>query len=139
MNPEATAPGVRLLSWLPALAAMGTIFWLSSLPGDEVPLPGFLFSDKAAHFLAYALLGTLIGLRHAWRRRPAAAAMTVDPKGLLVGMLYGVSDELHQLFVPLRQFSVGDIAADALGVIAGVWLSRRLARRMMRKPTLSAG
>lgn len=150
----------RLLSWTPALLGMAAIFWLSSLPGDVIPLPGFRFSDKAAHFTAYAGLGLLIGIRHDLRRRlagrrfaagiaPAARAEDAPPgpaggpagpdtpeasapprfdrRGAWIGILYGLSDEIHQLFVPLRQTSAGDFAADALGVAAGVWLAQRLA------------
>jgi VanZ family protein len=128
MSPDGRAPGALLLSWVPALLAMGTIFYLSSLPGDEIQLPEFRFSDKAVHFLAYTVLGALIGMRRSWRRDPAAGLP--DPIGLAVGILFGVSDEVHQLYVPLRMFSVGDMVADGLGVMAGVWLSRRLARRL---------
>jgi hypothetical protein len=45
---------------------MAVIFWLSSLPGDEIPLPDFRFSDKLAHFAAYTALGLAIAGRRSW-------------------------------------------------------------------------
>lgn len=122
----------RVLPWLPAAAMMGLIFTLSSIPGDELPLPEFRFSDKLAHFLAYSVLGGLIGWRHGLRARLAdgrpAPAPAWDSAGAAVGILFGLSDEVHQLFVPLRLFSWSDFAADGLGVLAGLRLWRRLSR-----------
>lgn len=143
-----------MLSWAPALSCMALIFWLSSLPGDRIPLPGFQFSDKLIHFLAYMVLGALIGIRLPLHRRleargrpdgsitgnapvsvaPAAPGadsgfLPADRAGALTGILYGASDEIHQIFVPLREFSVGDFSADALGILAGLRIVRRLAAR----------
>lgn len=140
LSVAAPSLGTRFLSWLPALTLMAAIFWLSAIPGDELPLPHFRFSDKLAHFSAYAVLGASIGLRKRLRRllaggnrasrSPAGGtAPGFDLKGAAIGVLYGMSDEIHQLFVPLRMFSVGDIAADALGVAAGVLMVRISDRR----------
>ena len=35
------------------------------------------------------------------------------------GCLYGITDELHQLFVPGREASVIDVAVDTLGSLLG--------------------
>ena len=55
---------------------------------------------------------------------------------IAISSLYGVSDEFHQRFVPGRDFDVFDMAADALGSIAGAgamgaWsiIGRRFERR----------
>lgn len=39
---------------------------------------------------------------------------------MLIGAIYGLSDEWHQSFVPGRDCSVYDVAADALGVLSAV-------------------
>lgn len=121
----------RGLSWAPALVVMGTIFYLSSIPGDQIHLPDFKFSDKVVHALAYSVLGFALAARHALRRRLGGPAGTaaVGPSGFdyvsfLIGSLYGVSDEIHQLFTPLRQYDYADMAADALGVAAACLLWR---------------
>ncbi len=117
-----------MLGWIPALMWMGCIFFLSSLPGDEVPLPDIPFIDKAAHAVVYAVLGGLIVLRKGFGQKLRGEAPIQWTQGgrlpLLLGMLYGVTDEIHQLFVPGRKFDLMDMAADAAGVALGFWLLR---------------
>ncbi|HEX6911575.1 MAG TPA: VanZ family protein, partial [Longimicrobium sp.] len=115
----------RTLPWLPAAAWAATIYWLSSrptLPGPEVP-----YFDKVAHFGAYAVLGALLAFAADRSRVPLAVAV-------VLGLLYGASDEIHQVYVPGRSPDVLDWAADAAGVAAACflyfrWRSRRAAAR----------
>lgn len=125
---------MRLLRLVPVLAVMGLIFFLSSLPGSEVP--GLLFpgSDKLLHVAAYAVLASAAlvavpdGLR---RRRPCRVALTVS----LFSFLYGISDELHQSFVPGRDASLPDVAADAAGaaLAVSVWFAAEAMQRRSAK------
>jgi len=49
---------------------------------------------------------------------------------ILIAVLYGVSDEFHQSFVPARDASVMDLVSDTVGAFLGagiVALGRRLA------------
>ncbi len=106
----------RLLPWAPALAWAALLFVLSSRP--SLPSPGVQHFDKAAHFGAYAVLGAFLAFaaaRTGWPLRLAAA----------LGILYGASDEIHQMFVPGRSASVLDWLADAAGVLAAVYLYAR--------------
>jgi len=103
-----------LTYWLPPLAYMAAIFCVSHRPTVWQPLT-FSYGDKVAHALAYALLGVL--LRRAWQR--AGTARSQERAGtyaLLVGALYGLSDEVHQRFVPGRCFDWTDWMADVLGI-----------------------
>lgn len=108
---------------------MGGIFWLSSVPGDDLPLPQFFLSDKIAHFVTYAGLGVLIAFRAGLTAKLLGQPVTRWTKGgwigPLVGLLYAVFDEFHQSFTPNRDTSVGDFIADALGLLLGYWLVRR--------------
>lgn len=131
MKIKANSP--LLLSWAPALLIMGVLFYSSSLPGDRIHLPLFPFSDKLVHFLAYAVLGAAISLRFEFRRRLTGSPAdlrepTVDFKGLASGILYGIGDEIHQVFVPMRIFGPGDMVADFLGVAAGYMAYRKVFR-----------
>jgi VanZ family protein len=38
---------------------------------------------------------------------------------------YGISDEIHQSFVPYRDGSVSDVLADILGAVCGVYIYHR--------------
>lgn len=105
------------LYWIPAIIYMAGIFTVSSIP-DLGPLPGDV-SDKSWHGLVYAGLGMtmLYGLA-----RGAAERVTLGRALLAVALAtaYGVTDEIHQSFVPGRQAEVADVVADALGAVAGV-------------------
>ena len=93
----------------------GLIFGLSSIPSLGTGLGAWdLALRKLAHASEYAVLGLL--LLRALGREWAAVA---------VGVLYAATDELHQHFVSGRHASPVDVAIDAAGVLAGVFLVRR--------------
>ena len=105
---------------------MGLIFWLSAQPGDAVAGQDdelWEILRNAAHIAFYAVLAVLIrrALVPAGIRSPAVTAFVVT-------MLYALSDELHQHFVPGRTASVFDLALDAVGALAGLAVAVRLAR-----------
>lgn len=110
----------RLRAWLPAAAWAGVIFYLSSR--SRVPGPDVAGFDKVAHFCAYALLMWLLAHATEHSRLPLALAV-------VLGLLYGVSDEIHQMFVPGRSPDVLDWFADAAGIAAAtlVYVRRRAA------------
>ncbi|WP_051946893.1 VanZ family protein [Thermus amyloliquefaciens] len=91
---------------------MALLFWLSHQPATGVGLPHPW--DKAAHFLAYALLGLLLRL-----------GLGVFRPAFFVAALYGLADEWHQSFVPGREAFGWDLLADALGA----WVGARLGGR----------
>ena len=86
---------------------------------------------KGAHLTEYAVLGALLALtaasfeiRGLYRGRGYA---------LLTGLLYAVSDEIHQHFVPGRSCEIRDMSIDSSGVLLGVLLftaGGRLAARL---------
>ena len=127
----------RLKRWWPALLWAATLFLLSSRTHLPSLPPGLLSWDKLQHCTAYAVGGA--ALAHALRggpRRPWPWAAA------LLGSLYGVSDEVHQHFVPGRNSDWHDWLADTLGVLAGIflyrtyltWRGRRDARRLAPEP-----
>ena len=107
----------RLFLWAPVVAYMAVIFWLSSMPHPPDP-PGALssLSDKSLHSLVYGGLALLIGraLAGGWLR-PATFGTCLLAALLTTG--YGVTDEVHQHFVPPRQMEALDLAADAAGAL----------------------
>jgi VanZ family protein len=97
---------------------MGLIFALSSIPSPP-QLPSAI-GDKGGHAILYSGLAALIvrALAGGWRRFGGVTAVAA----VLYSMLYGVSDELHQLFVPTRMADVNDLAADTVGAAVAVVL-----------------
>jgi VanZ family protein len=112
--------------WGPVCGYAGLIFYLSAQPHPETQLPFVTHvSDKVLHAVEYAVLGALCyralrGSGHdSWRRHAIPAA-------ILLASLYGVSDEVHQAFVPFRNSSWLDWLADTVGAVLGVSAMHRL-------------
>jgi VanZ family protein len=104
--------------WRFALLYMATIFVISSF---EVEVPGlhrFPLRDKGIHFVEYAVLGWLCAAA-SFRSWPSAAAWRTVGFAIFVSALWGVSDEIHQAFVPGRFSELNDVVADFFGGTAG--------------------
>lgn len=104
--------------WLPLGAYACLIFYLSSIQKPPSP-PFFDFphADKLTHFLEYMILGMLLVRTYpAWGGRVCYNELLYISAALV--SFYGLTDEIHQMFVPMRQCSVGDWLADTGGGIA---------------------
>jgi VanZ family protein len=109
--------GAPLLLWL------GLIFFLSSQPALlDIQNEGFekLFF-KTAHFGMYAVLAWLWWRALSPRREPAWPVLAA---ALALTSLYGLSDEIHQLFVPGRNGRVADVLFDTAGGLTMILLLR---------------
>lgn len=100
-----------MLYWIPALAWMAVIFYLSGRTGDELHsyFP-FIENFNPGHVAAYFELALLYfwALRQNGNRHPYL-------KALVLCLVYGITDEAHQYFVPTRYPDMGDLARDMLG------------------------
>lgn len=113
--------------WGPFVAALVGVFWLSSL--SRVPGANHYW-DKMLHAVGYSVLGVL-ALRafHGGfeRLRPEPTLYAA-----LAVILWGISDEFHQSFVPGRDASPWDVFADAVGFVLAVSLFATLTLRSAR-------
>ncbi len=111
------------ICWLPLIIYCLAIYIQSGQPGLK-HIPDVRFLDKFLHFGAYGLLGILFF--RAYETLPLKANKT-----LLILMsvgsatLYGLSDEIHQYFVPFRNADIMDVVANTIGSICGVYLYYR--------------
>lgn len=98
-------------------AYCGLIFYLSSQQDPDIPEIGIPGVDKVAHAILYAgLAATLsLGIRRS-NDRPLPAIQFAVP--IIFAILYGITDEVHQLFVPNRTFEILDLVADGFGAAA---------------------
>lgn len=109
--------------WLPLYAYGALIFYMSSMPKPlpSISIPSF---DKALHIIEYSIFGFLAV--RAFRYSPTRVFYkNFKVLAILLTLLYGISDEVHQLFVPSRESSIFDIIADAIGGILGVFIHGR--------------
>lgn len=112
----------RWLRWGVVLLAAATIFYVSVLvsPG---PQPRELLGphwDTLFHVVGYAVFALVLAYATAnWRDLPYRRAVAV----LAVAIGYGVLIEIAQATVPYRQFSYGDMLANAAGASLAIgWL-----------------
>ncbi len=108
---------IRRVSLSLAIGWMATIFFLSSQP--NLPTP-YLFhnQDKLFHFAAYGVLGVLLLMSFRYKI-PGYTGLQIT-MAVVLASLYGISDEIHQTFVPGRDAEVLDWAADTLGALTAV-------------------
>ena len=97
----------KVYLWLPVIFWMALIFFLSSQPSvtiSESQILEFIFF-KSLHLLEYGVLFFLI--------------YRATEKNLLLSFIltivYGISDEIHQLFVPTREGRFWDVLIDGAG------------------------
>ena len=126
---------LRLLwLWLPVALDAALIYYVSSIP--QLPSPPGPFSDKHFHFASYALLSTLLVRALASGRvKDITGRVALGAIGLAT--FYGMTDEVHQIFVPGRTAALDDLAADLLGAAAAAGLL--LAWAIIRRRRLAAG
>ena len=122
--PSSTHTKTFALNWLPLLLYCLLIFIQSSYPATQ-SLSSIPHMDKLAHTGAYALLGFLI-FRVFQTTRIRKNAVLLVTLSALVSSLYGVSDEIHQYFVPSRSADIADVAADVAGSILGAGIAHIL-------------
>lgn len=69
---------------------------------------------KIAHFTEYYILGILVYnmIKHHNKERYYSS---------LICIIYSISDELHQILVPGRNFQITDITIDILGATLGIY------------------
>lgn len=109
--------------WLPIFLYCLLIFIQSSFPYPE-RLPKFHYMDKLVHFFEYAILAALF-LR-AFRTLPFKNKNRfIIFLSIIASIVYGLSDELHQYFIPYRNASFMDVVADTAGSIFGVFFAAR--------------
>jgi VanZ family protein len=107
---------------------MALIFALSSREQFPKPPGVSIFSISiVAHLILYGMLGLLLAWAVDRESRPSRSMLMAV---IVLAVLYGVTDELHQSFVPGRDASVFDIAVDAVGACIAVlaWSYRRALR-----------
>jgi VanZ family protein len=125
--------GRLVAAWLPVLVWAGLIFAFSAQASLTFLPDQALDFGKLGHMAIFGVLALLLwwALAGSTRlRRPWAWA-------LALAVLYAVTDEIHQAFVPGRNASVLDVGIDAAGALVAVaivgflrgrWLDRRATR-----------
>jgi len=101
--------------------------YLSHQPSLKPPLELFPHQDKLFHMIEFGGLGLALVLnRDIFRGKRPRTLM------ILSGIVWAVLDEFHQSFVPGRDSSVQDMAADTAGLVIAVWIFFRIVQKAGR-------
>jgi VanZ family protein len=123
-----------LLRALAPLALMALIFWLSSMSSDEEAKPLWeVMLRKLGHFGGYTALALL------WFWALRRSAQSAIPIAVAISLVYAVSDEYHQTFVPGRTGTPIDVAIDAAGIAFAMLLIPRMQRAYSAPPAPREG
>ena len=110
-----------LYRWGPAILVMAVIFKFSSTQGNKLPNFGLIDSwvKKGGHMLGYALLSLSYWHGLNWDKKRGWWAW-------IFAVIYAVTDEFHQSFVPGRHPSAFDVILfDATGAAIALWIKER--------------
>ena len=108
--------------WLPVFLWASLIFTMSSVPGEEIP-PLFPYQDIFYHITIYLILAWLLrrALRYSFMDMSLLRQIYTT---VIVGLVYALTDEYHQSFVPQRDVSVVDLSMDSIGLLIGSLIYR---------------
>ncbi len=111
---------IGLRYWAPAILYAGLIIFLSSDPSPERHFPDefAIFNDKIVHVFEYAILGILCYRVFQFGAGPGPSQFSVYLAILTAG-IFGLTDEIHQSFVPNRIADKLDFLADCTGALIG--------------------
>ncbi len=109
--------------WLPVVIWAVVIFLFSARPtprATRIFWQDFILK-KSAHVFEYAVFTTLLyrALKEGGIEKKEAGISSI-----ILAVLYGVSDEIHQFFTPGREPRVRDVVFDTIGAILaiyGIW------------------
>ena len=112
---------------LPILIYMTVIFYLSGLSSTGISL-GFDESGFLLHIIEYFILCFLI---HRGFSNSSLGFSTYSflAFSISISVLYGITDEIHQSFIPNRTASLIDIFADFVGSVSGSVAYLKLIRK----------
>ncbi|MBD3252237.1 hypothetical protein GF386_00720 [Candidatus Pacearchaeota archaeon] len=112
------------ISWIITILIGIGIFYMSSLQFQSSG-SGFGWKPLAYHLTAFFMFSffLLISLvRGKLNKRDILIAF-------FISIIYGIFDEIHQIFVPSRAFSLFDILTDSTGVLIAVVIYFSYCRR----------
>ena len=110
----------RMIYFIPWVLFSLTIIYFSNQENIDFLDDTFYLSDKILHFIAYFCYGLTIqfALINSNNYNHKKFIITV----IIIGSLFGVSDEIHQYFIEGRSSEILDWLADTLGIVSSLLL-----------------
>ena len=105
------------------------IFIASHQSKLTVPDFGFKIEDKIIHGIVYFIFGLSL-VYSILRINPSFSLLKLRYLVIIIGILYGASDEVHQYFIPGRVCDIYDLIADSVGVYSSILIYPFLSKKI---------
>ena len=102
--------------WLPFTIYLAVMFTLSGMSSPPIP---FNFDSNSLHYPEFAVFSFLL-VRAIHGETPGLPSPSAALGTLFLSGLWGLSDEIHQAFIPGRVPDISDLAHDLIGSAAGL-------------------
>ena len=112
----------KIVHFIPSILIMFLIFFLSSRSSTGIGgsrTQQFLI-HKTLHIIVYALLSA--SFYYAFSTSTLVATKYIFILSVILTFLYGITDEIHQTFVPGRGGKFSDTLFDLIGAFLGTYL-----------------
>ena len=110
LNNHIKSSYITITYWLPVFLYAALIFYISSIAAPELPITGIDIS--LIHIPEFFILSYLLFRAFSTKNMNRSYMFIL---AILISTIYGVTDEIHQLFVPGRDFSIFDILFNFIG------------------------
>ena len=100
------------------------VFWLLTQPKLFEGTPPIPYADTVGHVVLFAGMAAVI-FYGIYRSDPTRSKLLFLSAPFFGSFLYGTFLEIVQIFIPLRSFEWGDVAADGFGALAAVYIATR--------------
>tara|TARA_Y100000310_G_scaffold271596_1_gene286145 strand:- start:1535 stop:1939 length:405 start_codon:yes stop_codon:yes gene_type:complete len=100
------------LSWFITILIAIIIFYVSSLVFPITPPIGINWKPILYHFYAFLFLAGFLLISITKGKNKKLIKLSI-----IIALIYAISDEFHQLFVPGRNCGIFDILLDLMGIL----------------------
>jgi len=110
---------------MPFILTSLVIFYLSSLANFNNPLEDLILGDKILHVFAYYFYGLtiIVALAGNFYKLTYIRIILLT---LVIGIIYALFDELHQVYVPGRFPDIYDVFADIIGILISLFFGKSI-------------
>lgn len=106
--------------FLPFILYWIILLGLTSYPADGIPVFGI--GDKFEHLFAYLVLSIFMQLTFHFQERYINLKKNHVYYTIVISVIYGILDELHQYYIPGRFCDILDLISNIIGTLIAVVL-----------------